>query len=121
MNFSITFLIIGLAALAAGVWYLRPILCGRVKAGIAEWAPGIPSLHEVNWIRMADNTALITMLVGIFVLIPTWFEPLRHASEVAISGIAMLLAIQVIFLRYARRSRWVRDGDMAPPKPGSET
>jgi hypothetical protein len=32
MNFSITFLIIGLAALAAGGWYLRPILCGRGKA-----------------------------------------------------------------------------------------
>jgi hypothetical protein len=31
MNFSITFLIIGLAALAAGGWYLRPIVCGRAK------------------------------------------------------------------------------------------
>jgi hypothetical protein len=32
MNFSITFLIIGLAALAAGVWYLRPILLRKPKA-----------------------------------------------------------------------------------------
>jgi hypothetical protein len=36
MSFSITFLIIGLAALAAGGWYLRPVLCRKAKARTPE-------------------------------------------------------------------------------------
>jgi hypothetical protein len=43
------------------------------------------------------------MLWGIFVLVPSWFDPLRGFNGIAMAGFAVLMALQVIFLRYAMR------------------
>ena len=55
--------------------------------------------------KAADGLNIFGCMFAIFVLIPTWFEPLQHSNAVAANALLVIMSLQVVFLRIANRGK----------------
>ena len=53
--------------------------------------------------KAADGLNFFGCMFAIFVLIPTWFEPLQHNNAVVVNVLLIIMSLQVVLLRIAGR------------------
>ena len=54
--------------------------------------------------KIADGLNLFCVLFAIFVVIPTWFEPMDAYNGVAVSFMLVVMSAQVVALRLQHRN-----------------
>lgn len=54
--------------------------------------------------KIADGLNFFGVAFGIFVVVPTWFEPLQEYNDLAISFMLVIMCAQVLALRIRFRN-----------------
>ena len=59
----------------------------------------------MNFKKAADGLNFFGCMVAIFVLVPTWFEPLQGSNSVVANALLFIMSVQVLLLRMASRNK----------------